>query len=60
MVAFFWVGAPQKGMKIIKFGRHLVEGISYNCHWLYFYYRCTCLILIQSSTTSHSFSYQLL
>jgi len=28
MVAFFWVGTPQKGMKIIKFGRHLVEGIS--------------------------------
>ena len=27
MVAFFWVGTPQKGMKIIKFGRHLVEGI---------------------------------
>ena len=28
MVAFFPVGTPQKGMKIIKSGRHLVEGIS--------------------------------
>jgi hypothetical protein len=27
MVAFSWVGTPQKGMEIIKFGRHLVEGI---------------------------------
>jgi hypothetical protein len=27
MVAFSWVGTPQKWMKIIKFGRHLVEGI---------------------------------